>query len=462
MTRKRKSRNSDDKTPKPVQKKQDKMSSFFPPASKTGTDNGEDIVNISMDEGPTFEEPSSSNVDIMNLTQPQIPTPAKAINPTPDIISDIQSKLECLLLIQKDVTSLKESIKDIVVSVQFTESRLMEAIDTIRHLNVENDSLQSSLKMISLQNKLLAQKINNMEDYSRRENILISGIHEERNENCFHIVNDILMHLSGENISIQRCHRVGMRKEGRIRDIIVRFHNVQDKMLILQRRWSLGKGVYINEDFSAETKRRINVLRPVFKEAKKIDSNSKMIKDKIIFRNKEYTVKNIRTINIVTSKLSEKTDKVTIAFAGRFSPLSNLYPQPIEIDGKLYSSTEHFYQLHKCLSAGNLDVAAEVLMAEEPEDAMAAGAKVQRPLTWTIKEGKQLMKKAAKEKLQSKKMQKILRETGKAVIVESTRNPLWGTGIPFNSCDALSPKSFTGRNIMGTVLMELRDELPPE
>ena len=121
-----------------------------------------------------------------------------------------------------------------------------------------------------------------------------------------------------------------------------------------------------------------------------------------------------------------------------------------------------FYQHHKCLSAGNLDVAAEVLMAEEPEDAMAAGAKVQRPLAWTIKEGKQLMMKATKEKFKSKKMQKILRDTGKAVIVESTRNPLWGTGIPINSHDALSPKAFSGRNLMGTVLMELRDELPPE
>ena len=54
-----------------------------------------------------------------------------------------------------------------------------------------------------------------------------------------------------------------------------------------------------------------------------------MVKDKIIFKNKEYSVKNIKTMNIDTSKLSEKTDKVTIAFAGRFTPLSNLYLEPI-------------------------------------------------------------------------------------------------------------------------------------
>ena len=71
--------------------------------------------------------------------------------------------------------------------------------------------------------------------------------------------------------------------------------------------------------------------------------------------------------------MSEKENKHAVAFAGGFSPLSNLHPHPIEIDDKQYQSSEHYFQCQKCLSSGNMEAAGAVMLAAHPEDAMAAG-----------------------------------------------------------------------------------------
>ena len=119
--------------------------------------------------------------------------------------------------------------------------------------------------------------------------------------------------------------------------------------MVLQRRMKLPQGIYINEDVCAKTS-RINTLRPVYKEAKKLDRNTKMMKCRIIFKGKEYTIQNIHSINLNTKTISEKSDHPTIAFSSRFTPFSNLHPFKIEIDGKQFPSTEHYYQYKKCQS----------------------------------------------------------------------------------------------------------------
>ena len=162
---------------------------------------------------------------------------------------------------------------------------------------------------------------------------------------------------------------------------------------------------------------------------------------------------------MIQKKVSEKTDNATIGFASRYRPFSNLHPANIEIEGATYPSTEPFYQYRKCLSTGDHEAAAEVLLAQEPEDAMAAGSRVRQTEHWYKKEGKQIMKVAVRAKFSKDFLRKKLIATGLSVLVESTRNTVWGTGIPFTSNDALNPKAFFGQNLQGVVLMEVRQEL---
>ena len=139
------------------------------------------------------------------------------------------------------------------------------------------------------------------------------------------------------------CHRLGVPRDGQTRDIIVRLLYFQDKIEILQRRSLLPKGIYVNEDYAAETKRHIDTLRPVLKEALKTDKQAKMIRDRLVYKNKTYTIDTIKTIPIDLEKLSEKQTNTVTAFAGRYSALSNLHPFSLEIDNQQFNSSEHFH-----------------------------------------------------------------------------------------------------------------------
>jgi hypothetical protein len=44
-------------------------------------------------------------------------------------------------------------------------------------------------------------------------------------------------------------------------------------------------------------------------------------------------------------------------------------------------------------------------------------------------------------------------------IIEATRHPLWGVGLPFTSQQIRNQNSWTGKNLMGHVLHELREGL---
>ena len=113
----------------------------------------------------------------------------------------------------------------------------------------------------------------------------------------------------------------------------------------------------------------------------------------------------------------------------------------------------------KCLSSGDLNTAAAVLLASEPEDAMAAGASVRQTPEWTEKQGIKIMEKALRAKFKPEHMQAKLRLTEKRQLVEATRNRLWGIGQPFTSPNVLQPGSYGGQNLLGKLLMKLRDEL---
>ena len=387
------------------------------------------------------------------------PLEAKAFDAR--ILTDIHAKLDGFSDMKNDLLDLKNSIQELIQGFKFNELLLNEANATIGVIKEDNAALKTQVQTLQNQTNFLHNKLIYQEDFSRRENLVISGISEENRENCFMIAQDIFSHLGADNVVIQRCHRVGQKRHGTHRDILVRLLYFSDKIMLLRRKGNLPRGIFFNEDYSGETRRRINAIRPAFKEAKKHDARAVMVKDKIIFRGKEYSLENIGNIGFDNTKISEKKNNSTIAFAGRFSSFSNLSPAPIEIDGVLYASTEHFYQYNKCLASGNHTAAAEVLLSKEPESAMTAGAAVKATKEWTQTEGKRIMKRAAKIKFTPQHMQQKLRSTGDRHIAEATRNTLWGVGVPFTS-DCLNMDTYKGENIMGQILMELRAELPPD
>lgn len=375
------------------------------------------------------------------------------------ILSSMNKRLATLDGMRLDITDLKKDITDLIKSVEFNQKRQHEMETQLTTLTMDKNAMQNSINCLENQNSELQDRLVKLEDYSRRMNLIFSGITEIRNENCEQSVRAALSPLDGQNVLIEGCHRLGPYLPGKTRDIIVKFRHYTDVLITLDRRFKLPRGIFVNKHYSQETKRKVDIIRPLYKEAKNRDNGAKLVHDSLIYKKKKYTVSNVQTIDFDTSIIGEKSDGVTVAFSGRYSPLSNLYPCNFTIDGVQYRSSEHYYQHHKCVINGDNVTASKILNSTTPESAMSLGKNIQTNEEWALSVGKGLMEKGTQAKFeQNPDLMTHLKNTKKMVLVESTRSNVWGSGIYYMSEDALKPQTFTGRNQMGVILMSIRDK----
>lgn len=127
---------------------------------------------------------------------------------------------------------------------------------------------------------------------------------------------------------------------------------------------------------------------------------------------------------------------------------SNFAPYPIEMNGKRWPTSEHYFQGQKFAGTEH-----EEAVRVEPSPMIAArmGRDRKRPLRadWeAIKDD--VMREAVRAKFQQHEdLQAVLLATGDAQIVEHTTNDsYWGDG-----------GDGTGKNMLGRILMEVRDDL---
>jgi N-glycosidase YbiA len=127
---------------------------------------------------------------------------------------------------------------------------------------------------------------------------------------------------------------------------------------------------------------------------------------------------------------------------------SNFSRHPIELGGRTWPTSEHYFQAQKFAGTGH-----EETVRQAPSAMIAArmGRSRQHPLRrdWdSVKD--QIMLEAVRAKFtQHAELRAVLLGTGNASIVEHTTNDsYWGDG-----------GDGSGRNRLGQILMQVRDEL---
>ncbi|KAK6191154.1 hypothetical protein SNE40_002893 [Patella caerulea] len=139
----------------------------------------------------------------------------------------------------------------------FIEQMVQEEIKKqVAPLQNEIESLKLQLATTSLHlNASVQDKCDELEQYSRKNCIRISGIKEDLNENVegkiMKVLSTIDNSLSPNNI--ENCHRLGRKQANKHRQIIVRLKSYKTKVHIMKNRkmaQTAIKGVYINEDLT--------------------------------------------------------------------------------------------------------------------------------------------------------------------------------------------------------------------
>lgn len=136
---------------------------------------------------------------------------------------------------------------------------------------------------------------------------------------------------------------------------------------------------------------------------------------------------------------------------GEYGCFSNFSRHHIFLKDKIWKTSEHYFQAQKFAGTKHEE---ELRLADSPMEVAKMGRDRKRPLRRDWEEVKDnIMREALRAKFtQNKDLKKILLETGDAELVEHTANDnYWGDG-----------GDGSGKNMLGKLLMELREELKNE
>jgi N-glycosidase YbiA len=127
---------------------------------------------------------------------------------------------------------------------------------------------------------------------------------------------------------------------------------------------------------------------------------------------------------------------------------SNFAASPFRINNKVWKTSEHYFQAQKFAGTEHEE---ELRLVASPMVVARMGRSRQRPLRKDWETAKdEIMREALRAKFtQNEELRRILLETGDALLVEHTKNDsYWGDG-----------GDGSGKNMLGILLMELREEL---
>lgn len=141
-------------------------------------------------------------------------------------------------------------------------------------------------------------------------------------------------------------------------------------------------------------------------------------------------------------------------FAGIYAFLSNFWTSPIEFEGIVYPTNEHFFQAMKTLDP---KARKAIAAAPTPGKAKQMGRNVQLRADWEqIKE--EVMLQGLRLKFKDPHLRISLLMTGDQELVEGN----WWCDQTWGSCTCEKHKHIPGENKLGKLLMQVRNELKEE
>ena len=171
---------------------------------------------------------------------------------------------------------------------------------------------------------------------------------------------------SARQIGIISCKRLGRFNKNRIRAVSVEFKHKEDTDFILENRFDLVKGIYVDREYPTETEKKRKTLLPILKAAKRLPDykrQSRLEDDKIVLKGQPYTVGMLNQLpdKLNAFKVTSKEDSQTVGFFREINPLSNFYEAPFVYEGTRYISSKQFIQANKAKYFGDLNMQELIL-----------------------------------------------------------------------------------------------------
>lgn len=380
-----------------------------------------------------------------------------------EMCDNFEALKQALDLNQEELATCKNEMKEMKGEISLLKTQL----------NV----LQCEKEQLKLQNRTLAESHITTQLHIREQNLIFEGIQETYGEDknmLYNKIVQILNHMMVFNghagkVPITKIQRMGGFMRGQTRSVRCQFLRDYDVDTIVQNRGQLPKDIYVKEDYPPEIEDRRRVLRPILKKARSMTEfkgKCRLTVDKLILDGRTFTVAPFNNLNKLPKALqpretAEKANEVAIVFFTQGSPFSNFHPAHFVRNNEKYVCNEQYIQAKKAELFDDDYTHSRIMHSTNPFEIKSLGGKVRG---FVKQRWEQQSRRIATEGCMAKFSQnhdllKALIETGTKAIGEASRDPLWGIGKSLDHPNVLDKDDWQGENILGNVLMNVREQL---
>ena len=144
------------------------------------------------------------------------------------------------------------------------------------------------------------------------------------------------------------------------------------------------------------------------------------------------------------------------------SCLSQWYPSEFIIKGRRYNCAEQYMMAQKALLFEDEESYKKIIASSEPKEIKALGREVKGfdPVKWDEEKYRIVREGNFAKFTQKQELRDYLVSTeGKILVEASPYDNMWGIGMAESNPDIFNPSKWIGQNLLGFILMDIRDEI---
>ena len=206
--------------------------------------------------------------------------------------------------VKEDIKSIRKDITDLQASLQFTQAKFEDNNQKMEQIGVTLSMHSENLNDINQQADQVDNQLEYLENQSRRNNIRITGIPEDKDNEQSWDDTEVIVKQSikdklniSEDFEIERCHRVVSRTRRRNyrsgqaeepRPIVAKFSKWKEKEIVLKKAREIKpQGVRFLADLSSRTIQKRSDQVPKLLEARRQGKIAFFVLDKLIIKDKK-------------------------------------------------------------------------------------------------------------------------------------------------------------------------------
>lgn len=385
-----------------------------------------------------------------------------------------------MVQVRQDCHGIKDSVRELSQKEEENSSKHDALAKEVR-------DLKSKMDMGGISNvtknppKIQHSEIDQLksEADSRRCNLIIEGIQEQEGATVTEEITEKQIKsfftetLNLPKFEIASAFRLGKPRQGssRPRPIKVRFLRPIEREWVWRAKALLAENRdrthNIKEDLPPKLRSQMSALIRVSQIARKYPDlyQNVWIQDfKICINGSVYTADQLESLpaKLRPSVSSTPGNIYVVVFYGRDSKFSNHYQCSFTWDNKDFSSIEQYLAFRRACIAGRKDLANQAMRSRDPADSKRIMHTLKSSTTepkW-VEQRKDILFSGLMAKFsQNDYLMKYLLKSEKRKLGEASTDYTWGIGMSLLDNSVLDPTKWVGENLLGTTLMEVREEL---